>query len=1261
MESVLSPNVLESTANGLMTTGNPLDLPSGSEAFDQPIHNGEAASNNYDDIFPVLPVTAIPHGMDSNLGRWNEKLRVGVRNVTQVFHIPGCERKLDEKFGESDLQKRCVDIMMATGAQIECSSARDFSLTFIVVGKPDAVLKARREILTHFQTQANAAVTIPKEHHKYILGKGGQKLQELETLTATKITVPKMTDQSDSITMTGTKEGIEKAIHEIRLISDEQSKQAYERLEIPKVYHPFIAGANNEKVKALMETTGARINIPPLSVMKDELTIAGEKEGVLRAKDVIMKQFEELKRKCATVSVEVKKSQHKYVIGARGSGIAEILQETGVSIEMPPSDTVTETITLRGPHDKLPIALSKVYEKANSVTSVDVDAPSWIHRHIIGKKGAGIRAITQDFPKVHVELTDKTDKIQIEGPTEDVEKVADALHEEVNRLLSSMTYSDVPIDGKYHKHIIGKGGVNINRIKEETGVTINFPENETTNIIRIEGPPEGVQKAKEELVAMSQKMENERERDIIIENRFHKTIIGAKGEKIREIREKFNQVQISFPDPSEKRDVVKIRGPKADVESCFNYLKKLHKELLETSYSVKVPIFKEFHKNVIGKGGANIKKIREETKTRIDLPPEGSDSDMVIITGRKEDVDKARERIMKIQSELVTMVTEEVSIPSRYHNFIIGAGGKLIQSIMDECGGVQIKFPPSEANSDKVTLRGPKEEVAKAKKTLLELSQERNISDYQETVKAKPEHHRFLIGRNGANIRKIRENTGARIVFPGDEDADRSLITIIGKKESVQKARTELELKIKELESTTEDEMKVEPRHHRHFVARRGEVLQDLAEQFGGVSISFPRPGVDSDRVVIKGAKECVAQAKQRIKEIVEDLEHQVTIDCVIPQQYHRTVMGAKGSKVQAITAEHNVNIKFPDRDTNGNGEMNPANPESGEELTEPRKEDTIKISGHSDNCEGAKQALLALVPISAEVNVPYEYHRYIIGQKGRDVRQMMQTYDVSIKIPNAESHSDVIVISGTLACVEEAKQALAEKIEILEKEKEDRILKSYSVTVDVPPEYHSKIIGRGGATINNLRHEFDVVIQFPRRGDENQFEVTISGYEKDVNQCKEKILAMVAELDEMVKQELSIDYRIHSRMIGRGGRGIKKIMDEYGVEVRFPGDENDKNLVIIIGPEKNVSDCADYLLNMAEEFLQDFLEDENSRQYVRESPRENRHQHRGEGPGFIVSGAPWQHPGGRSQSAAFNNTLEDFPSIGEMKATNAPTWGPRR
>ena len=75
------------------------------------------------------------------------------------------------------------------------------------------------------QTQASTTVAIPKDHHRFILGKGGSKLQELEQKTATKISMPKAAEQSDKISISGTKEGIEKAIHEIRIISDEQSKQ----------------------------------------------------------------------------------------------------------------------------------------------------------------------------------------------------------------------------------------------------------------------------------------------------------------------------------------------------------------------------------------------------------------------------------------------------------------------------------------------------------------------------------------------------------------------------------------------------------------------------------------------------------------------------------------------------------------------------------------------------------------------------------------------------------------------------------------------------------------------------------------------------------------------------------------------------------------------------------------------------------------------------------------------------------------------------
>jgi len=56
-----------------------------------------------------------------------------------------------------------------------------------------------------------------------------------------------------------------------------------------------------------------------------------------------------------------------------------------------------------------------------------------------------------------------------------------------------------------------------------------------------------------------------------------------------------------------------------------------------------------------------------------------------------------------------------------------------------------------------------------------------------------------------------------------------------------------------EQDSVVEVDMRVDPKYHRHFVARRGELLHDISDQYGGVTVSFPRSGIDSDRVVLKG------------------------------------------------------------------------------------------------------------------------------------------------------------------------------------------------------------------------------------------------------------------------------------------------------------------------------------------------------------------------------------------------------------------------
>lgn len=40
-----------------------------------------------------------------------------------------------------------------------------------------------------------------------------------------------------------------------------------------------------------------------------------------------------------------------------------------------------------------------------------------------------------------------------------------------------------------------------------------------------------------------------------------------------------------------------------------------------------------------------------------------------------------------------------------------------------------------------------------------------------------------------------------------------------------------------------------------------------------------------------------------------------MTVEVAVPQRYHRAIMGPKGCRIQLITREHEVQIKFPERD----------------------------------------------------------------------------------------------------------------------------------------------------------------------------------------------------------------------------------------------------------------------------------------------------------------------------------------------------------
>jgi len=91
----------------------------------------------------------------------------------------------------------------------------------------------------------------------------------------------------------------------------------------------------------------------------------------------------------------------------------------------------------------------------------------------------------------------------------------------------------------------------------------------------------------------------------------------------------------------------------------------------------------------------------------------------------------------------------------------------------------------------------------------------------------------------------------------------------------------------------------VEPRHHRHFVSRKADVVRQISDECGGVSILFPRVGVKSDKVVLKGARQCVDAARQRILDIVADLVRSSSHHIVAKKLCH------KSSQIHDVPEKH--------------------------------------------------------------------------------------------------------------------------------------------------------------------------------------------------------------------------------------------------------------------------------------------------------------------------------------------------------------------
>uniref|UniRef100_A0A8C1ICG1 BicC family RNA binding protein 1a n=1 Tax=Cyprinus carpio TaxID=7962 RepID=A0A8C1ICG1_CYPCA len=330
---------------------------------------------------------------------------------------------------------------------------------------------------------------------------------------------------------------------------------------------------------------------------------------------------------------------------------------------------------------------------------------------------------------------------------------------------------------------------------------------------------------------------------------------------------------------SKKDPHIKVSGKREDVREA----KEKIMSVLDTKsnrVTLKMDVSHTEHSHVIGKGGNNIKRVMEETGCHIHFPDSnrhslGEKSNQVSIAGQPTGVEAARELLpLMLMFECSGLVQH------------VDCSSPVVQHI-SHTYNVSISFkPPSRLYGNTAIVRGNQNNASGIKRgtaLLLEhlagsLASSVLVSTQLDIA---PQHHNFLLGRNGANVKNISQRTGAHIHFPElnthNTHTSRSAVYIQGSIDAVCAARQQLMGCLPlVLLFDIKEEMEV-----------ASQVVTTLMEQLDVFISIKPKPKQPSKSVIVKSV-ERNAGSMYEVRRILLGLES----SCVPPPINHVAVNG---------------------------------------------------------------------------------------------------------------------------------------------------------------------------------------------------------------------------------------------------------------------------------------------------------------------------------------------------------------------------------
>lgn len=93
---------------------------------------------------------------------------------------------------------------------------------------------------------------------------------------------------------------------------------------------------------------------------------------------------------------------------------------------------------------------------------------------------------------------------------------------------------------------------------------------------------------------------------------------------------------------------------------------------------------------ILGRGGASINEIKDNTNAQIDVDKsteDGGTTALITVRGTKQAVAAAKAAILQISEQVTDETSASVVVESKFHRNIIGAGGQGLRELIGRCGG----------------------------------------------------------------------------------------------------------------------------------------------------------------------------------------------------------------------------------------------------------------------------------------------------------------------------------------------------------------------------------------------------------------------------------------------------------------------------------------------------------------------------------------------------------------------------------------------